>query len=127
MKLLIPIAAALALAACGPKSTPPPPPGPVAGLGQAAEVNGLRLRPLEVVEDSRCPARVECVWAGRVRVLVAVGAPGGGEISRHEFTLGQAASVYGGMLTLVNVDPPKGSLGSLEREAYRFTFAYSRP
>ena len=66
MKQLVPVFAALALAACGPKSTPPPPPGPTAGLGQAGEVNGLRFRPLEVIEDSRCPARVQCVWAGRL-------------------------------------------------------------
>ena len=126
MKQLVPIFAALALTACGPKSTPPPPPGPTAGLGQAGEVNGLRFRPLEVVEDSRCPARVQCVWAGRVVLHVGVGKPGGGEETRLDVTLGQPASVYGGTLTLVNVDPPKGSMGSLERDAYRFTFTYSR-
>jgi len=116
MKLLVPMFAALALTACGPKSTPPPPPGPTAGLGQAGEVNGLRFRPLEVVEDSRCPARVQCVWAGRVVLHLGVGKPGGG----------QPVSIYGGTLTMVNVEPPKGTLPSLAREAYRFTFTYSR-
>jgi hypothetical protein len=126
MKLLVPMFAALALAACGPKSTPPPPPGPTAALGQAGEVNGLRFRPLEVLEDSRCPARVQCVWAGQVRLLVAIGSPTGGEISRHEVTLGKPLVIHGGALTLVNVEPPKGAMGSMEREAYRFTFIYSR-
>ncbi len=126
MKHVIPIAAALLLAACGPKSTPPPPPGPTAGLGQAGEVNGLRFRPLEVLEDSRCPARVQCVWAGQVRVLVAVGSPAGGEISRHEMTMGKPVIVHGGALTLVSVEPPKGTMGSMERDAYRFTFMYTR-
>ena len=70
MKQLVPIFAALALAACGPKSTPPPPPGPTAGLGQAGEVNGLRFRPLEIVEDSRCPARVQCGTAGDARPTI---------------------------------------------------------
>ncbi len=126
MKHALPIMAALALAACGPKSTPPPPPGPTAGLGQDGEVNGLRFRPIEVLEDSRCPARVQCVWAGQVRVLVAVGAPTGGEVSRHELTQGKPEVMYGGALTLVTVEPPKGTLGSLERDAYRFTFTYVR-
>jgi hypothetical protein len=126
MKHALPILAALALAACGPKSTPPPPPGPTAGLGEGAEVSGLRLRPLELLEDSRCPARVQCVWAGQVRVLVAVGSPTGGEISRHELTLGKPEIVYGGALTLVNVEPPKGTIPSMERDAYRFTFTYIR-
>ena len=126
MKLLVPIIAALALSACGPKSTPPPPPGPTAGLGQAGEVNGLRFRPLEVVEDSRCPARVQCVWAGRVVLHVGVGKPGGGEETRMDVTLGEPTSVYGGTLTLVNVEPPKGKMVSLERDAYLFTFTYTR-
>jgi len=126
MKHGFPILAALALAACGPKSTPPPPPGPTAGLGEAAEVNGLRLRPLEVLEDSRCPARVQCVWAGQVRIRVAVGSPTGGEISRHELTQGKPLIVHGGALTLVSVEPPKGTMGSMERDAYRFTFIYTR-
>ena len=126
MKQIFPLIAALALAACA--KTPPVtiPPGPTAGLGQAAEVNGLRLRPLEVLEDSRCPARVQCVWAGQVRIRVAVGSPTGGEISRHELTLGKPLIVHGGALTLVNVDPPKGTIASMEREAYRFTFIYTR-
>ena len=126
MKQVLPIIAALALAACGPKSVPPPPPGPTAGLGEAGEVNGLRFRPLEVVEDSRCPARVECVWAGRVVLHLGLGKPGGGEEARMDVTLGQPVSVYGGTLTLVDVEPPKGTMGSLERDAYRFTFTYSR-
>jgi hypothetical protein len=126
MKHAVPIMAALALAACGPKSTPPPPPGPTAGLGQDGEVNGLRLRPIEVLEASRCPAREQCVWAGQVRVLVAVGSPTGGEVSRHELTQGKPEVMYGGALTLVTVEPPKGTLGSLERDAYRFTFTYVR-
>ena len=127
MKQILPILAALALAACGPKTPPAPiPPGPTAGLGQPAEVNGLRLRPLEVLEDSRCPARVQCVWAGQVRLLVAVGSPTGGEISRHELTQGKPVIVYDGALTLVSVEPPKGTIGSMERDAYRFTFTYVR-
>ena len=119
MKLLVPMFAALMLTACGPKSTPPPPPGPTAGLGQAGEVNGLRFRPLEVVEDSRCPARGVVLHLG-------VGKPGGGEEMRIDVTLGQPVSIYGGTLTMVNVEPPKGTLPSLAREAYRFTFTYSR-
>ena len=126
MKQVLPIVVALALAACTKTPPVPIPPGPTAGLGQAAEVNGLRLRPLEVLEDSRCPARVQCVWAGQVRLRVAVGSPAGGEISRHELTLGKPEVVHGGALTLVNVEPAKGTLTSLEREAYRFTFIYTR-
>jgi hypothetical protein len=120
------LVAIVALTACKPEPTPPPPPGPTAGLGENGEVNGLRFRPLDLVEDSRCPARVQCVWAGRVVVTTGVGKPGGGEEMRLDLTLGEPRAVYGGMMTLVTVDPPRGTIGSLEREAYRFTYSYTR-
>ena len=38
----------------------------VAALNQTADLGGgLRVRPLEVLEDSRCPQNARCVWAGR--------------------------------------------------------------
>ena len=124
MKLIVPIIAAALLTACSPKSTPPPPPGPSGGLGGAVLVNGLRLRPVEVIEDSRCPANVQCVWAGRVRLSVRIGAPDGSGIETRELTLGEPLSVHGGTLTLVRVEPEKKFAGSIEREAYRFTFDF---
>jgi hypothetical protein len=81
---------------------------------------------LEAVEAGRCPARVQSAWAGRVVLRLGVGKPGGGEEMRIDVTLGQPVSIYGGTLTMVNVEPPKGTLPSLAREAYRFTFTYSR-
>jgi hypothetical protein len=42
--------------------------------GQDAVITGenLRIRFDEVTEDSRCPARVECVWSGQARIAVVV-------------------------------------------------------
>ena len=126
MKLIVPIVVAAFLAACTPKSTPPPPPGPTGGFDEAILVNSLRLRPVDLVEDSRCPINVQCVWAGRVRIGVRIGAPDGSGIEPRELTLGEPASVHGGTLTLVRVEPEKKFAGSVEREAYRFTFTYTR-
>ena len=82
-----------------PPQAPAPPPGPGAGayraaieaneapfrergaivarLNQEVRVGDIRVKPLEVLEDSRCPPDVTCVWAGRVRLRVQVN--GGGE------------------------------------------------
>lgn len=88
--------AALALAACA--QTPGPAPAPqselarqiladnarldnelrgegvvAAGIGETANLGGgLTVRPLDVIEDSRCPANVTCVWAGRLRLRAQV-------------------------------------------------------
>jgi len=43
------------------------------GLNETADLGGgLTVTPLEVLEDSRCPANVDCVWAGQVRLRVNV-------------------------------------------------------
>lgn len=42
-------------------------------LNETADLGGgLTVTPLEVLEDSRCPANVDCVWAGQVRLRVNV-------------------------------------------------------
>jgi hypothetical protein len=46
--------------------------------GQVVTLEGgsLRVKFASVAEDSRCPADVNCVWAGNAEVLVEVGAKG---------------------------------------------------
>jgi hypothetical protein len=46
--------------------------------GQDAVIVGekLRIRFDEVLEDSRCPAQVECVWSGQARIAFVVQAGG---------------------------------------------------
>jgi hypothetical protein len=77
-------------------------PGTVtAQLNEEVQVGDLRVRPLEVVEDSRCPPDVACVWAGRIRVRVAVS--GAGE---PVMEIGHPVTVAGGRrLTLVGAAP----------------------
>ena len=110
---------ALTLAACA--TVPPPNSGPTAGLGQYAIVNGLRIRPIGVVEDSRCPAQVTCVWAGRLVVRARMTGPGWTQIRDFELGVFQAVDRY--RVTLIAAEPPKITPGEIDRRAYRFTFA----
>jgi hypothetical protein len=41
-------------------------------LGQTIQVGSLRIRFQGVIEDSRCPEDVTCVWQGRVTVAIEV-------------------------------------------------------
>ncbi|MBK5212731.1 MAG: hypothetical protein JJE55_03600 [Flavobacteriaceae bacterium] len=41
-------------------------------MGETIVLKGVSLKFLEVLEDSRCPTGVTCIWAGRARVKVAV-------------------------------------------------------
>ena len=98
--------------------------GPTAALGQIAETNGLRVRPVQIIEDSRCPTDVQCVWAGRVRLLTEIELRGGSELLKTTLTLGEPAQVADGALTLVAVAPQKTAKSGTEPGAYRFTFDF---
>jgi hypothetical protein len=41
-------------------------------INKRVTTNGLTIEFVEVVEDSRCPADVECVWAGNAKIKVRV-------------------------------------------------------
>lgn len=94
------------------------------GLNQTADLgNGLRVRPLEVLEDSRCPQNARCVWAGRLRLRVSVEGVGEREIS---YDSEQGLQTPRGNFSLVAVSPgpwtdwPEGA-----KPAYRFGFRRS--
>ena len=82
------LAPALFLAAAsgcsGAKTAAPPDVGAAAtgepfvlAQGEAVEVAGHALRFLDVVEDSRCPEGVTCVWEGRAKVRLSASSPDG--------------------------------------------------
>jgi hypothetical protein len=119
MQRLLPLVALL-LAAC--LTVPPPVAGPTAGLGQYALVDGLRIRPIRVVEDSRCPVNVQCVWAGRLVVETEIGGRAPYQLRRLELGKPEAVAVAGGTLTLVAAEPARLAGAEIPREAYRFTF-----
>lgn len=93
-----------------------------AGPNQTADLGGgLRVRPLEVIEDSRCPQNARCVWAGRLRLRVNVEGVGDREITAHE----AAVETPRGNFQLVAVSP--GPWTDLPQGAvpYRFGFRKS--
>jgi len=50
----------------------------VLGVGQSAEIGpATTLRFNRIVSDSRCPADVQCVWAGEVRIALTLTSPAG--------------------------------------------------
>ena len=84
-------------------------------------VDGPRVRPERVIEDSRCPADVQCIHAGRLIVKVTV--LGGGWSKQIDLTLGVPVPVADGTLTLVDATP-KPIDGNAAASAARFTFKF---
>ena len=87
----------------------------------------MQVRPLELLEDSRCPAQFQCVWAGRVRILAEISYRGGSEELRREMILGEPVALPEGALTLVAAEPQPVAGQRVDPSAYRLTFALVTP
>ena len=126
---MLALALALLTGCAAPAAAPETPAGEIVRadavgvrLGETARLGDLDVRPIAVVEDSRCPADVECVWAGRLRLRTAVSGVG-----ETELILGQAFALPGGgSLTLVAAtpaprhrSPPGAEAGPATRFAFR--------
>ena len=124
MKPLLPLAIALALSGCVSYHTASD--GLVrAGLGESAALpNGARVTPLQVLEDSRCPAGVQCVWAGQVRLSVRIDR--NGTSSAAELVSRKPMALADGTIELVEVAPAKRKDAAIYPEDYRFGFAFTR-
>lgn len=91
-------------------------------LGETAYVDGPRVRPVAVLEDSRCPANAQCVWAGRVRLkMLWIRLAGDQEF---EMTLGEPKALADGMITLTSVRPEKTTETQTTPADYRFSFEF---
>lgn len=99
------------------------PEGTPVALGQPVYSGALVATPAEVVEDSRCPAGAQCVWAGRLVVETRIDGPDW--LERVELTLGEPITVRGHRLTLVSAVPEPQAEVPIPRTAYRFVFAGS--
>lgn len=127
MRKLLPIVL-VALSGCVTTHPSPAIDGPAtdgiarARIAQRVFVDGPQVTPLDVLEDSRCPQGVQCVWAGRLRLRVAVHLGSGDSI--HEVTLGQPIHVADGNLTLVEALPARSQSKPTETKDYRFGFRF---
>jgi hypothetical protein len=79
---------------------------------------GLEVRFLGIVEDSRCPHDVTCVWAGEVRVHLAVSDR---EKTELELLEGQGTTFGAHRYTVLEVRPQAQSEHRIAPEAYRIT------
>lgn len=92
-------------------------------LGQTAYVDGPKVTPLKLLEDSRCPMEARCVWAGQVRISARIDLGSRSEL--REITLNKPEQVADGTLELVEVMPPQSTQHPLTLRDYRFGFRIS--
>ncbi len=91
-------------------------------FGKPARINKQVFRPIAIIEDSRCPTRVTCVWRGRLIVEFAHGA-------RQQIRLedGKPLAIPGGRLTLVSGSPRSQNGETFPPQRYRFQLRFESP
>ena len=103
----------------------------VVQFGNTNQVNtDLRVSFVQVVEDSRCPASVACVWRGNGAIRLDI-TTGGGAQSATLNTAGgttfpREASLAGYTFTLVNLDPQRQTPDPIPVQQYRATIRVTR-
>ncbi|WP_299217664.1 hypothetical protein [uncultured Dokdonia sp.] len=53
------------------------------GIGMHQKINTVEVTFLEVLEDSRCPKDVDCVWAGQAKIKVRIKEKGKAPIEKE--------------------------------------------
>lgn len=92
-------------------------------IDETGYVDGPRVTPLKVLEDSRCPVGTQCVWAGRVKITARIDLGSGSQ--NRELALGEPIAVADGQLTLVEVLPEKRANQNIYPDEYRFGFTFA--
>ncbi len=100
-------------------------------IGQSAEINGenLTVRFNDVVEDSRCPKNVTCIWAGRVSTIIDVTKDGKKEqtvLTEMGLTSDAAQQEYQTYLFKFRVDPYPEAGKQINKSDYRLALTVNK-
>lgn len=95
-----------------------------ASIGRNVTAYGVTVKPLEVTDDSRCPAGVTCAWAGTVRLRAQVTSSLGSY--EQVMTLGEAVTTGSERITLTGVEPSPVEGEVIEQSEYRFAIRIER-
>jgi hypothetical protein len=95
--------------------------------GESATSGAVQLRFDEVVQDSRCPPDVDCVWEGLAEVAITVTTGGRATPYRLFTSNGPDSIVHEGVtVQLARLAPERSSERPTEPREYRATFVLRR-
>lgn len=95
-----------------------------ARIDQSVSALGVKITPLEVVEDSRCPSDVVCIWAGTVKVRATLESGLGS--AEQIFELNQPVTTEAEIITLVSVEPETKAGVKIEPSQHVFHFQITK-
>ena len=91
-------------------------------VGETVEVNNLEITFIGVLEDSRCPVDVTCIWEGNAKVELAVGVVNSDaptiQLVLNTATEPRYGDTYGQRITLRSVRPDPVSNTPIPPDTY---------
>jgi hypothetical protein len=88
----------------------------------------LKIKFVEVLEDSRCPTGVDCIWAGNAKIKVIITGYRAGSKTVELYTLGgqQGDQIEGYAINFEGLNPYPQAGEAIEKSCYRASFSVSR-
>jgi hypothetical protein len=97
------------------------------GQGALVRIEGLRIGFDSVIEDSRCPKGVDCIWAGQGKIRIKLNKTNKKPASVELSTLEPGKVSYlGYQISLVGLSPYPQAGGTINKKAYVATLAVSK-
>lgn len=96
-------------------------------INKSVTTNGLKIEFVELVEDSRCPVDVECVWAGNAKIKIRVTKGRKSQLLDLDMMTKGTKPNYGTYrLTLKGLSPELRSNVRINRNAYVATIGVTK-
>lgn len=93
-------------------------------MGQVMTGLNVSITPREVVDDSRCPTDVQCIWAGTVKVRATIKTTDGTSEETLEIGKPLQKGIY--TITFSELTPGPKSGETIPVSSYRFVFTVSK-
>ncbi|MGI8788733.1 MAG: hypothetical protein ACR2HG_13340 [Pyrinomonadaceae bacterium] len=101
----------------------------LAGKQRAVSGTNLTIKFVSLIEDSRCPEGVNCIWAGNARIKVQVKSPKSGGWQTFEMNTNagpKGDTLDGYAINLVSLTPTPKANTKIDGDCYTATFSVSR-
>lgn len=98
------------------------------GKQKTAKKSRLKIKFLEVIEDSRCPTGVDCIWAGNAKIKVQVVGSHSSQVFEFNTNIGAKGDIFDGWaITIDNLTPYPHADKPINPKSYKVKFTISRP
>jgi hypothetical protein len=100
------------------------------GEQKTAKDAGIKVKFVSVVEDSRCPANVNCIWAGNAKVQIRItdtkGRAPAETVVLNTNGTPQSERFYVYSVSVVGLTPQPGANGRVNKSRYRLVVNVER-